>query len=101
MSSRARSTISHVPTSAITGAAIQAHSTRPIALNTSQFSGTSTTRYKASAITTNDVSGTSTPAASSSESRAVFAVLLKALQAPMPPACAGGCHSFGTAWPGT
>ncbi len=93
MSSRARSTITHVPTTAITGAAIQAHSTRPIALNTSQLSGTSATKYTASEITTNDVSGTSTPAASTSASRATFAVALKSFHAPMPPTWSGGRSS--------
>ncbi len=64
---RARWTMTQVPMMAMSGAAIQAHSTRPSVRNTSQLSGTSATRYAARQRTTKPASGTSTPAASRSD----------------------------------
>ena len=71
---------------AMIGAAIQAHSTRPIVRKTSQFSGTRAIKYAARQSTTKSEPGTSTPAASRRAMRAASAVALKSFHAPRPPA---------------
>ncbi len=78
-----------VQTTAITGAAAQAHSTRLRPRNRAQFAGTSTNRYTTTTHITNERLGISTRAAFCSDSRAAAATGLKSFHAANPGDAAG------------